>query len=160
MKTTRPPAWSPPAAGPAARRAAANNQGDNEDVDDKVAMTGMTTPAALPLAAPTATTKYLTLPQVAGQLPAGRTGKPAYSSTIARWIIHGVRITGGRRVMLRGVRLPGGWRTRQEWVDAFLEELTRASLEEGRRPKADPLDTPMRRFEIEQEQKTLAAMGL
>jgi hypothetical protein len=104
--------------------------------------------------------EYLTLTQVAEQLPRGRTGKLVYSSTIARWITIGVRITGGKRVMLRGVRLPGGWRTTQDWVDEFLDGLTRAPIEDANRPAPDPMEPAMRRFEIEQEQRTLTAMGL
>jgi hypothetical protein len=104
---------------------------------------------------------YLPLAKVAEQLPEGRTGKPVHTTTIARWITHGVRITGGERVMLRGVRLPGGWRTTQEWIDEFLETLTKASLDGARRPKPAPTPAldPIRQFEIDRSIRNLKAMG-
>lgn len=103
--------------------------------------------------------QYLTMQQAAERLPEGRSGKPVYPTTVTKWILHGVCITGGKRIYLKGVRLPSGWRTTAAWVDEFLDALTRVSIEEANRPRFDPTDNAIRQFEIEQANKELVELG-
>jgi hypothetical protein len=103
---------------------------------------------------------YLTMQQAAERLPDGRHGGPVYPTTVTKWILYGVKITGGHTVYLKGIRLPGGWRTTAAWVDEFLETLTRASLEEARKPKADPARDAIRQFEADKALERLARKGL
>lgn len=109
--------------------------------------------------APLSGPKYLTMQQAAERLPEGRHGKPVYPTTVTKWILYGVKITGGIRVMLKGIRLPSGWRTTAAWVDEFLETLTRASIEEANRPRIDPAADAVRRLEVELADRELADLG-
>ena len=46
-------------------------------------------------------------------------------SAVTRWILAGAALRDGTRLKLKAIRLPGGFRTTQEWVDEFIETLTR-----------------------------------
>jgi len=46
-------------------------------------------------------------------------------SAVTRWIITGAALRDGSRLKLKAIRLPGGFRTTQQWVDEFIETLTR-----------------------------------
>jgi hypothetical protein len=43
-----------------------------------------------------------------------------HPSAPVRWMTRGSLLTGGSRVFLKSIRLPGGFRTTQEWLDEFL----------------------------------------
>jgi hypothetical protein len=46
-------------------------------------------------------------------------------SAVTRWILTGAALRDGTRLKLKAIRLPGGFRTTQQWVDEFVEGLTR-----------------------------------
>ena len=54
----------------------------------------------------------------------GRDGKPPHVSTLIRWATRGTRLRDGSRLRLRAVRTPGGWRSRADWVQNFLDSVT------------------------------------
>jgi hypothetical protein len=45
-------------------------------------------------------------------------------SAVTRWILNGAALKNGSRLKLKAIRLPGGFRTTQQWVDEFIEALT------------------------------------
>jgi hypothetical protein len=47
------------------------------------------------------------------------------SNAITRWIVDGAKLRDGSRLRLRAIRLPGGFRTTERWLDEFVEALTR-----------------------------------
>ena len=46
-------------------------------------------------------------------------------SAVTRWILTGAALRNGSRLKLKAIRLPGGFRTTQPWLDEFVETLTR-----------------------------------
>ena len=50
--------------------------------------------------------------------------RPVDPSTITRWIAKGAKLRCGGRIKLKAIRHPGGWLTRREWVEEFLDALT------------------------------------
>src|SRR4051794_19491 len=46
-------------------------------------------------------------------------------AAVTRWIINGAKLRDGTRLKLKAIRLPGGFRTTQLWLDEFVEVLTR-----------------------------------
>src|SRR5262249_20491972 len=69
---------------------------------------------------------YLTLAQVAAELPPARDGKPHHVQTIRNWIVEGRKVPGGRIVHLNGARFPRGWMVLRKDLQTFLDELTAA----------------------------------
>jgi hypothetical protein len=47
-----------------------------------------------------------------------------HQKTIKRWAEEGIALKDGSRLMLRGDRLPGGWRFTESWLSEFVEALT------------------------------------
>jgi hypothetical protein len=45
-------------------------------------------------------------------------------SATTRWIVAGVMLRDGRRLKLKAIRLPGGYRTTEAWLDEFIGALT------------------------------------
>lgn len=73
--------------------------------------------------------ELLSLPEVARKLPPNRGSKPVHPATLTRWIRRGVLSSDGKRIRLKAMRLPGGWRTTPEWVNRFLERITSDRIE-------------------------------
>jgi hypothetical protein len=46
-------------------------------------------------------------------------------SAATRWIVGGAALRNGTRLRLKAIRLPGGFRTTRQWLDEFIEALTR-----------------------------------
>jgi hypothetical protein len=46
-------------------------------------------------------------------------------SAATRWITDGVALRDGQRLKLKAIRLPGGYRTTEQWLDEFVAALTR-----------------------------------
>jgi hypothetical protein len=63
-------------------------------------------------------------------------GRPVSPAAILRWIRAGVKTKDGRRIKLQAIRTPGGWLTRADWIDAFLDSLTCDGAETTRPPQA------------------------
>ena len=63
-----------------------------------------------------------------GRFGSARASRPVHVGTITYWIRRGARAPSGQRIRLRAVRFPSGWRTCEEWVQQFLDELTKASM--------------------------------
>jgi hypothetical protein len=61
-----------------------------------------------------------------------RQSKPISTATLTRWIKQGTKAPNGVWIKLRAVRFPAGWRTSEEWVEQFIDELTNASMETDR----------------------------
>jgi hypothetical protein len=61
----------------------------------------------------------------------GRNGRPVHPSTLIRWAVDGIPLSTGQRAKLRALKVPGGWRTAQEWVVEFLEVVTADRLAQG-----------------------------
>jgi hypothetical protein len=64
------------------------------------------------------------LPALAASLPAARGRGRASASTLWRWIKEGCRRPDGRRVVLRAVRVGGRWCTTPQALRQILELLT------------------------------------
>jgi hypothetical protein len=45
------------------------------------------------------------------------------SSAPLRWLTRGVLLSDGSRLKLKSIRLPGSYRVKPVWLDAFLERL-------------------------------------
>jgi hypothetical protein len=67
---------------------------------------------------------YRSLSEVAKRFPANKTDRPVHVATLTRWVLVGVKLSVGRRLKLRAVRFPGGWRTTDAWVEEFLSAIT------------------------------------
>jgi hypothetical protein len=71
----------------------------------------------------------------------------ASTSAVTRWIVAGTPLRDGTRLKLKAIRLPGGFRTTQAWLDEFIDILTRdwtgaamppeVGEESARRPNAE-----------------------
>ena len=59
-------------------------------------------------------------------------------SAIHRWLTRGVLLADGSRLKLRSIRLPGSYRVRPEWLDAFLQ----AVADDRAGTPTDTLETP------------------
>jgi hypothetical protein len=61
-----------------------------------------------------------------GSIPVTDVSRSAgqHPSSAVRWATRGVRLRDGTRLRLQAFRAPGGWRTRPEWVQRFLDSLT------------------------------------
>jgi hypothetical protein len=68
---------------------------------------------------------YRGLAEIARRFPSNREDKPIHVATLTRWILKGCRASDGSQIKLRAVRFPAGWRTTDEWVAHFLDEITR-----------------------------------
>ena len=55
-----------------------------------------------------------------------------------RWLTRGVLLADGSRLKLRSIRLPGSYRVRPEWLDAFLQ----AVADDRAGAPTDTLETP------------------
>lgn len=71
-------------------------------------------------------TKGMVLSKAARELPSLRQDKPVHSSTLIRWILHGVNGPDGQVVRLEAVRLGGHWITDADALNAFAARLTPA----------------------------------
>ena len=60
-----------------------------------------------------------------------------HPSAPVRWMRHGTLLADGSRVRLQHLRLPGGFRTTQEWLDVFLRAVA-----DGRSAKPDETAKP------------------
>ena len=86
----------------------------------------MNTAAARPDAAPTLVERILSEDPI-GAATAGRRmarirmGKATHPATVTRWITVGIRLPGGRRLKLEGIRLNGHWVTSWPAVIRFVE---------------------------------------
>jgi Protein of unknown function (DUF1580) len=63
--------------------------------------------------------QLLTLSQAARVRPIGRGGRPTHTSTVYRWISHGIRGT-----KLEAIRLGGSLYTSREALQRFADRLT------------------------------------
>lgn len=72
--------------------------------------------------------KYLTPADVANPLQMSPSGP-------ARWMTRGVLLRDGSRLRLRHIRLPGGLRTLQSWVDEFLQAVAEDRAGAAAKPK-------------------------
>ncbi len=66
----------------------------------------------------------LSLPQAAKRLPPSRNGRPVSTSTLVRWILHGLLGPDGEIVRLEAVRLGSRWVTDEGALQRFVERLT------------------------------------
>jgi hypothetical protein len=46
------------------------------------------------------------------------------TAAVTRWIVDGAKLRGGGRLKLRSIRLPGGFRTTEQWLNEFVAALT------------------------------------
>ena len=82
-----------------------------------------------------ATKKYISPNDVARDLD-------VHPSAIVRWMRRGTLLNDGSRVCLTHLRLPGGFRTTQEWLDEFLQAVAddkagkQVATPEAPRPRA------------------------
>jgi hypothetical protein len=79
------------------------------------------------VAAEVAAGDVVTMPQVARRCASTRQGKPVHPSTPLRWVFHGVRTLGNRRVKLEACRCGGRWVTSSAAFLRFLEAQTPVS---------------------------------
>jgi hypothetical protein len=82
------------------------------------------------IASVTTSYSYLSMKQAARLFPPSRGDVPVHPATLTRWIISGARTADGARIRLKAIRVPSGWKTTEEDVEAFLAALTGAALGE------------------------------
>jgi hypothetical protein len=97
--------------------------------------------------------KFLTLVQIARLLN-------THPSTPARWIKKGVRHSTGT-LFLRGIRKPGEWLVREDWLDEFLSRVTAAQgLDDSQDTQKGIIRSPVtRRRSHDEAEKELARAG-
>jgi hypothetical protein len=102
---------------------------------------------------------YRGLSQMTRRLPPNRGSKPVHVATVTRWILKGCRASDGSQIKLRATRFPSGWRTTDQWVEDFLEAITRdRTRRQGR--QSDSFRTPFGRLrDIERAERDLSAAG-
>jgi len=64
------------------------------------------------------------LARAARRVPSTRQGRPVTLSCLLRWVLHGVRGPGGRRVRLEAARLAGRWITTPAALRRFVVAQT------------------------------------
>jgi hypothetical protein len=64
------------------------------------------------------------LSRAARRIPSARNGRPATISRLFRWIFHGVKGPGDKRVYLEAAKLPAGWVTTPSAIGRFVKALT------------------------------------
>jgi hypothetical protein len=80
-----------------------------------------------------------------------------HPSAPVRWMRRGTALSDGSRVCLKHLRLPGGFRTTQAWLDAFL-----ARIADDRADKTgNPVEAsrPARTARVQEMNSRLAAEG-
>jgi hypothetical protein len=80
-----------------------------------------------------------------------------HPSAPVRWMRRGAVLADGSRVCLKHLRLPGGFRTTQSWLDAFLERI--ASDRAGKSEPPAEASKPVRSARIERMNAGLARAG-
>jgi hypothetical protein len=81
-----------------------------------------------------------------------------HPSASVRWMRRGALLSDGRRLFLRFVRLPGGYRVKPEWLDEFLATLTADRQGESAPIEVAPVRlSPQRRRELGAVDRDLAA---
>src|SRR5262249_7167401 len=99
-------------------------------------------------------TRYITLAQVAAELPRRRRGRKTHISTVYRWTAFGCR-----GVKLRYVQIGATRCTTREWLAEFIERLTAASTEAP--PPIPSLRTPAsRRRSFDRIERELDRAGI
>jgi hypothetical protein len=76
-----------------------------------------------------------------------------HPSAVIRWMRNGTVLADGSRVYLKHIRLPGGFRTTQTWLDDFLQAVA-----DGRAPKPNESTMPQR-ARVKQMRAALAAQA-
>jgi hypothetical protein len=67
----------------------------------------------------------LTPGAAAQRVASNRAGRRHVSpQAIVRWATLGTKLRNGERLKLKAVRSPGGWLTREDWLQEFLDTLT------------------------------------
>jgi hypothetical protein len=80
-----------------------------------------------------------------------------HPSAPVRWMRRGTVLADGSRVCLKHLRLPGGFRTTQSWLDAFLQAV---ADDKAGKPVAMPeTPKPARSERIDRMHVALAAAG-
>jgi hypothetical protein len=74
----------------------------------------------------------------AAKLAPGREADHLHPATLVRWITHGCRAPGGRRVYLRGARVGAKWVTSVEAVNEFFAALTPQPADDSAMPVRAP----------------------
>lgn len=72
--------------------------------------------------------------------------KSVSPSAVTRWILTGAALRDGARLKLKAIRLPGGFRTSEQWLDEFVEALTRDRT--GASMPAEVVEARARRSEM------------
>jgi hypothetical protein len=62
---------------------------------------------------------------------AGRDGSPPSTQSLLRWITAGTKLRDGRRLRLKALKTPGGWRSSEAWVGDFYAALTADAIGAG-----------------------------
>jgi Protein of unknown function (DUF1580) len=104
--------------------------------------------------------KPLPLKDACHLIPPGRNGRRTHLSTVLRWVIRGVRATGGSVVRLEAVRLGGRWVTSREAIQRFAERLTPCLDDGDAAPALAPRTPRQRRKAADKAGDELAKMGI
>jgi hypothetical protein len=99
---------------------------------------------------------YRPLAQALRRLGPGRNGRPPHIATGIRWGTDGVPLSDGSRLYLKVRRLPGRWVTTDEWVDEFIDALTRDRVGQDAAPAVRP--STARRKAIESADREAEAL--
>jgi hypothetical protein len=99
----------------------------------------------------------LSLKQAARKFPPLRSCRPVNPSTILRWIVRGIRLSGGGRVRLEAIRAGGAWVTSQQAIDRFVESQTQDRLGHC---EPTPRTTRQRQLSTERAREELRRAGI
>jgi hypothetical protein len=80
-----------------------------------------------------------------------------HPSAPVRWMRRGTVLSDGSRVCLKHLRLPGGFRTTQSWLNSFLERIA-IDRAEKTEPTAEA-SKPVRSAHVERMNAELARAG-
>jgi Protein of unknown function (DUF1580) len=99
--------------------------------------------------------ELVSLADLAPSMP-HRGGRPPHLTTLARWIVCGVRGPNGNRVQLEAIRCGGSWRSSLAAVERFFAALTPVNNVDQIAPRT----TGQRQRASERAAKELEAMGV
>ena len=94
-------------------------------------------------------------------LPTSRQGGSPHIASAIRWCTKGVRARDGSRIRLQALKMPGGWMSRDAWMNEFFEALTADRvLAAGPPEQTLPRTSAQRRREIARADRALDLAGI
>jgi hypothetical protein len=94
-------------------------------------------------------------------LPTSRPGGSPHIASAIRWCTKGVRARDGSRIRLQAIKMPGGWLSRDAWMNEFFDALTADRvLAAGPSEQSLPRTSAQRRRAIARADRALDLAGI